>query len=124
MCWRSASLTACSCALLAAGCGGSGRHAAAPPRVPRIPADVAVRLAAAADRVASTPGCAARTAATTFRRDVIATIGRVPARYQEPLTSAANDLVDRIPPCPEPAEKEKPERGHGHGEHKRKKGHR
>jgi hypothetical protein len=124
MCWRSASLTACSCALLAAGCGGSGRHDGSTAQVPRIPAGVAARLAADADRVASTPGCGARSAATTFRSDVIAVIGRLPARYQEPLTSAANDLVDRIPPCPQPAEKEEREGGHGHGKHKRNKGHR
>jgi hypothetical protein len=79
---------------------------------------VAVRLAAAADRVASTPGCAARGAATAFRDDVIAAISRVPGRYQEPLTGAANDLVARIPPCPQPVEKR-----HGHGKHKHKKGH-
>jgi hypothetical protein len=54
---------------------------------------------------------------------VIAAISRVPGRYQEQLTSAANDLVDRIPPCMQPEEKKKHEPGH-HGKHKRKKGRR
>jgi hypothetical protein len=54
---------------------------------------------------------------------VIAAISQVPARYQEQLTSAANDLVDRIRPCAQPEEKEKHEPEH-HGKHKRKKGHR
>jgi hypothetical protein len=118
--WRSAWVTACSCALLLAGCGGEGRRS--PPVPPRIPAGVADRLAADADRVAATPGCAARVAAFELRGDVIAAISRVPARYQEQLTSAANDLVDRIPPCAQPEEK-KHEPGH-RGKHKRKKGHR
>jgi hypothetical protein len=120
--WRSAWLTACSCALLLAGCGGEGRRAPPPPP-PRIPAAVADRLAADAERVAATNGCAARVAAARLRGDVIAAISRVPARYQEQLTGAANDLVDRIPPCAQPEEKKKHEPGH-HGKHKRKKGHR
>jgi hypothetical protein len=118
--WRNAWLTACSCALLLAGCGGEGRRP--PPAAPRIPAAVAEKLAADADRVAATPGCAARVAAAELRADVIAAISRVPARYQEQLTSAANDLVSRIPPCPQPEAKKKHEPGH-HGKHKRKKGH-
>ncbi|HEY2939177.1 MAG TPA: hypothetical protein VGJ27_05140 [Gaiellaceae bacterium] len=119
--WRSVWLTACSCAVLLAGCGGEGHRS--PPAPPRIPAGVADRLAADADRVAATPGCAARTAAVQLRDNVIAAIARVPARYQEQLTSAANDLVDRIRPCAQPEEK-KHERRH-HGKHKgKKKGHR
>jgi hypothetical protein len=119
--WRSAWLTACSCALLLAGCGGEGRRS--PPAPPRIPAGVAERLAADADRVAATPGCAGHAPAVELRGDVIAAISQVPARYQEQLTSAANDLVDRIRPCAQPEEKEKHEPEH-HGKHKRKKGHR
>jgi hypothetical protein len=127
MSWRSVSLTASSCALLLAACGGNGRHAAATPP-PRIPAAVAARLAADATRVASIDGCAARGAAIAFRRDVIASISRVPTRYQEPLTSAANDLVSRIPPCPQPVEENDDEAVHEHGhksrgKHKHRKGH-
>jgi hypothetical protein len=119
--WRSASLTACSCALLLAACGGNGRQAPPPPRPPHIPAGVAARLAADANRVAAMQGCAARPVAIAFRADVIGSIARIPARYQEPLTSAANGLVARIPACPQPPEPE-PEKKH-HGKHKHKKGH-
>jgi hypothetical protein len=108
-----------------AGCGGGSEKATTRPTPPRIPAGVADRLAAAADRVAGTQGCAAREVAVAFRSDVIAQIGRVPARYQEQLTSAANDLVDRIPPCPQPTNddnQDEGEHGHGrHGKHKHKK---
>ena len=107
--WRSGLLTASS-ALLLAGCGGGAERRAAPPTAPRIPADVASRLAAEADRVAAlTPGtCEARDAAARFRADVIASIGRVPARYQEPLASAAKTLADRLATCAEPKPKPKP----------------
>ena len=117
--WRNGLLTACS-ALLLAGCGGV-EHRATPPPPPRIPADVASRLATEADRVAAlTPGtCEARDAATRFREDVIASIGRIPARYQEPLTSAANTLAERLATCVEP----KPEHGKENREKHRGKGH-
>ena len=87
--WRNGLLTASS-ALLVAGCGSEAHKATPPP--PRIPSGVASKLAAEAEQVAAlTPGtCEARDAAERFRADVIASIGRVPARYQEPLTSAAN----------------------------------
>ena len=100
--WRNGLLTASS-ALLLAGCGDAHK-ASPPPRPPRIPAGVAARLAAEADRVAAlTPGtCEARDAAVRFRNDVIASIGRVPARYQEPLSSAANSLAERLSSCVEP----------------------
>jgi len=113
--WRNGLLTASS-VLLLAGCGGGG-HRATPP--PRIPADVASRLAIEADRVAALrPGtCEARDAAERFRQDVIASTGRIPARYQEPLTSAANTLAERLATCVEP----KPENGKGHG--KKRHGH-
>ena len=94
--WRNGLLTASS-ALLLAGCGDA--HKASPPqRPPRIPAGVAARLAAEADRVAAlTPGtCEARDAAVRFRNDVIASIGRVPARYQEPL-DLGRQLARRTP---------------------------
>ena len=115
--WRNGLLTASS-ALLLVGCGGEARKAAPPP--PRIPADVASKLATDADQVAAlTPGtCQARDAAARFRDDVIASIGRVPARYQEPLTSAANSLAERLATCVEP----KPPKAHkDHGHHHKKK---
>jgi hypothetical protein len=108
---------------LLAGCGG-GDRAAPPPKPPRIPAGVAQQLAAEADRVATlTPGtCEARDAAARFRTHVIASIGRVPARYQEPLMSAANSLADRLAACVEPQPVE-PEHGKGHGKKHGKKKH-
>jgi hypothetical protein len=116
--WRSGLLTASSAALLA-GCGGGDHHAQPPPRPPRIPAAVAARLAADADRVAAlAPGtCAARDAAERFRSNVIASVGSLPARYQEPLTSAANDLAARLATCtePPPPKREKHHGHHGHG---------
>lgn len=119
--WHSGLLTASS-ALLLAGCGG-GDQTAHPPRPPRIPAGVAQQLATEADRVATlTPGtCEARDAAARFRSHVIASIGRVPPRYQEPLMSAANALAERLTACVEP---QPVESGHGKGhgkKHGRKK---
>jgi hypothetical protein len=119
--WHSGLLTASS-ALLLAGCGG-GDQTAHPPRPPRIPAGVAQQLATEADHVATlTPGtCEARDAAARFRSHVIASIGRVPPRYQEPLMSAANALAERLTACVEP---QPVESGHGKGhgkKHGRKK---
>jgi hypothetical protein len=119
--WQSGLLTASSAVLLA-GCGG-GDQTAPPPRPPRIPAGVAQQLATEADHVATlTPGtCEARDAAARFRSHVIASIGRVPLRYQEPLMSAANALADRLAACVEPQPVE-PEHGKGRGKkHGRKK---
>lgn len=104
--WRSGLLTASSVLLLVA-CGGHEERPA--PAPPRIPAAVASRLAAEADSVAALRGCSAHAAAARFRADLIASIGEVPARYQEPLTSAANSLAARIAPCPQPVATPKPD---------------
>jgi hypothetical protein len=114
--WRSGLLTASSAALLA-GCGG-GHQAQPPPKPPRIAAGVATRLAAEAERVAAlAPGtCAARDAANRFRSDVIASISALPSRYQEPLTSAANDLAARLATCTEPPRGGKARKHHGRGQ--------
>jgi hypothetical protein len=109
--WRSASVTAFSCALLLAGCGGGNANQTKPsPRPPRIPADVAQRLAAEADLIArAQPGsCTARAAAARLQAGALEAIQshRVPPRYQEPLMSAANGLVARLSVCAEPTRKD------------------
>jgi hypothetical protein len=121
--WRSGLLTASSALQLVA-CGGGDRTAPVPPKPPRIPAGVAQQLAAEADRVATlTPGtCEARDAAARFRARVIASMGRIPPRYQEPLMSAANSLADRLAACAEPQPVE-PEHDKGHGKKHGKKNH-
>jgi len=117
--WPSASLAACSCALLLSGCGGDSERAAPPPRLPRIPSGLAQRLAAEAELVASAPtgSCAARAAAVRLQQDAIASIARVPGRFQEQLMNAANGLVTRLSPCTEPTRREPPPRGKGHEKH-------
>lgn len=111
--WRSALVAASSCALLAAGCGGSGNHRAKPPP-PRIPADIARVLAADADAAAVGSGCSARPAALKLQTDVLANIHRIPQRYREQLQSAANGLAFRIPECLPPKD---------HGQHTGEKKH-
>jgi len=116
--WPSASLAACSCALLLAGCGGGGERAAPPPRPPRLPQGLAQELASRSDLVArrldASDRCGALSEATRLQREVIAAInaGRVAPRLQEPLQSAANGLVARIGICSPPA-REKDEHGKG-----------
>jgi hypothetical protein len=102
---------AVSSALLVAGCGSSApTRTTAPP--PRIPADVAQRLAGDADRVAAADGCAARRPAMKLLNDVVAEANRIPQRYQEQLTSAANDVVSRIPECLPPKQDHGKHKGH------------
>lgn len=112
---RSAWLVASSCAVVVAGCGSSSPTRTTKPP-PRIPHDVAQRLAADADAIATTSGCAARNAAVKLQTDVIAVVGRIPQRYQEQLMSAANDVVSRVPECVPPAPKE---HGKAKGHHKK-----
>ena len=101
--WRNGLLTASS-ALLLAGCGGS-EHRRRRRRVRRASRRTSPRSSRPRPTGSprSRPGrCEARDAAARFRNDVIASIGRVPARYQEPLTSAANTLAERLATCVEP----------------------
>jgi hypothetical protein len=126
-------------ALVVGGCGSGDRRAAPPP--PRLPADVAAQLASQSDqvaeRLAANDGCGAIEAARQLRSNAVAAInaGRVPARFQEPLAAAANDLPLRIHCAPRAAPataaerdddhkpdkhgREKPGHGHGHGKHDR-----
>jgi hypothetical protein len=107
--------SALAAALVLGGCGSGTQRAAPPP--PRLPADVASRLASRSDEIvrllAARDGCGALDAAATLRQEAIAAIntGRVPARFQEPLLAAANDLPIRIHcaprAAPAPANEEK-----------------
>jgi hypothetical protein len=129
---------ALAAALLVGGCGGGGDRAAPPPT--RLPSAVAARLAADSDQVAARlaedDGCGALAAARRLRSEAIAAVnaGRVPARFQESLTGAANDLTLRIHCAPRaapatPAEQNddqpaRHDKGHDHGHgHGHKHGH-
>ncbi len=89
--------------LALAGCGG--KAAAPPPKpkpVPRIPAALAhswqTQARAVATSLAARDGCTAKRQATALRTSIVAAVNahRVPARYQETLLSAVNDLPQRI----------------------------
>jgi hypothetical protein len=92
--------------LTASGCGGDrGREQA--PKLPRqLAADLARQSDAVAERLEANDPCAAQTEAESLQEQTIAAVndGRVPARYQEELTSAVNSLlaaIECVPP-PEP----------------------
>jgi hypothetical protein len=76
-----------------------------------------------AQRLEANDGCGALDAAKQLQQEAIAGINarRVPARFQEPLLGAANDLVLRIhcvpPPAPTAANNEDE---HGKGKDKDK----
>jgi hypothetical protein len=115
---------AVAAALLLAGCGSGGERAAPPP--PRLPAALAAHLASRGDEVArllrQNDGCGALAAAKTLQREAIAAVNtrRVPARLQEHLVGATNDLVFRIHCAPTPAENrhEGEKRHKGKGKHR------
>jgi hypothetical protein len=114
------------------GCGNGTKHAAPPP--PRLPAALSARLASESDSVAQllgrSDGCGALAAARRLQQEATTAInaGRVPARFQEPLAAAANDLVFRIhcapvvAPRPAPQEHHGKDHGEGKGHGKRKHG--
>jgi len=121
-------------ALLLGGCGNGAQHAASPP--PRLPSGVAARLASESDQVAArlavNDGCGALAAARQLRSEAIAAVnaGRIPARFQESLTGAANDLPLRIHCAPRAAPATPAERDgdgaddrHDHGRHDHGHGH-
>lgn len=108
-------------AAVAAGCG-SGE----PPPAPLLPAQVADALAARSDAVAQRleqgDGCGARGEAEALQADTIAAVnsGRVPARYQEELSSAAAALVASIECVPAPLADEEEDDDEGKGKKKDK----
>ena len=124
---------ALAAALTLAGCGSGTNRAAPPP--PRLPAKLAAGLASESDAVAGflarNDGCGALAAAQRLQRDTTSAINarRIPARFQEPLAAAANDLVFRIhcapvvAPQPPPAEDRAKHHGDGNGHGKGKHGH-
>jgi hypothetical protein len=111
--WPVAWLSACSCALAVAGCGGTE----ATPR-PTIDAAVAEQLAADADTVAARldagDPCGAAERAAALQQATIQALnarGQVPDELKEDLGLAVADLVDRAqtectaaqpPPAPPP----------------------
>ena len=125
--WLIVSLTACSCALLGAGCASTRRAAPGP----RLPHALAQRLAGEADSVAASYRagdlCGAKRQAARLRGDVTRAINarHVPAPFQEEMQGAATSLVAGIscaPPPPQPPQPPGKERGHGHGKGNKKHG--
>ena len=102
--WRSALLTASSCALLLSGCGGGSEPERVAPH-PTLAAAVAERLATRSDRVAARldagDRCGALAQAAALRAEVTAAINarRIPLALLEPLSSSVNELVARIGAC-------------------------
>jgi hypothetical protein len=126
---------------LAVGCGSSGggtRAAGTRAGTPQLPRALAQRLAAESDAVAAAlargDACAAGRLAERLRADATASIGRVPAAFQEPLSSGVNAVAASVPACvppaPAPAVTDEDEgdddehgRGNGHGNGHGKDGH-
>ena len=123
--------------LALAGCGGAPKRAAPPPKPPHLPRALARAWAAQANAVAQAlaagDGCSAQQRANELRDEVVQAVNRrqVPARFQETLGAAVNDLPGRIacdpaPPASSPQPHPPPEHhdhgdepGHGHGHGKR-----
>jgi hypothetical protein len=79
--WRSVSLTVCSAALLAAGCGGGAD---------KLPKETAQRLSALAEQVVRGKNCGAPLLAATV---AAVNRGEVPQPLQETLVSDANRIA-------------------------------
>lgn len=122
--------------LVLAGCGSSGpaKPTVVRPHLPHALAqDWSRRADAVAAALAAGDGCLAQQRAVALRTAVIRNEARIGTRFQEPLTSAVNQLAERItctPPAPPtPPEPERPGNGHGkakghekHGGHGKHKG--
>jgi hypothetical protein len=108
-----------------AGCG-SGDERPAPVR-PKLPFEVAQRLADRSDNVAvalvAGDTCGALDEARRLQEDAIAAINgrRVPAAFQEQLSTTVNDLVSRIECIPQDEDEDRG-RGKGKGKGKGKDG--
>jgi hypothetical protein len=99
-------LTACSCALVLAGCGGRAAKTAPQPKLQRaLASQLATQSKAVATSLAANQSCTALAQARALQQATIAAINahRVPAALQKQLQSTAADLVRRIrcaPPAP------------------------
>ena len=132
--WPAVWLSACSAALVLAGCGSGGRRAEAP----KLPAPLAWILAGLSDQVAvrldAGDSCGAATTAKDLQQRTIGSMASVPAELQESLESAVNDLADRAqaactaasppppPPVSQPPTSPPPKHGKGHGKDHKKHG--
>lgn len=121
----SAWLTAFSCALVLAGCGGNGEKRGVPPKLPHA---VGARLADQSARIAGALQAGDRCRAATEARALQAAVRRainshqVPEALLENLASPPSVLVDQLPLCVEQptAPVSKPGKGKGRGKHKGK----
>jgi len=110
--------------LVLAGCGSSGHRAASPP--PKLPIKPAADLAQRSDRVATAldagDPCRALGEAQQLQQDTIQLIneGRIPAPFQEYVSSAVADLLARINCVP--PDHQGHGKGKGHGKHKHGEG--
>jgi outer membrane murein-binding lipoprotein Lpp len=115
-------------ALCLSGCGGDAKRTSPPPTLPRaLASSLAARSDAVADALAAGDSCRALTLAQQLRGDTIAAItaGRVDARLQEELTSAVNDLAERVecvPPPTQPQDEGENGKHKGKGHKKKHKG--
>ena len=106
-----------------AGCG-SGEEPPTPPR-PTLPLNVAEKLAAQSDKVATAllarDSCGALAEAEKLRQETIAAINerRVPAAFREQLMGTVNDLAGRIV-CVHVEEDDGEKEGKGNGKDKGK----
>jgi len=113
-------IAAAALVLALAGCGGTAERAK--PKQPRLARDLAQSWAQQSDAVASAlaagDSCIAQQLAVSLNSQFIAAVNerRVPARLQEPLGAALNDLQSRITCVPPQPEK-------GKGKHKGKHKH-
>jgi hypothetical protein len=89
-------------AALAAGCGSATKAVERNPP-PKLPRALASQLAHESDGIAaavdSGDACRARELGAALRMHATATIGHVPARYRESLSSGVNAVVTGLPAC-------------------------
>jgi hypothetical protein len=89
-------------AALTAGCGSAMQTVERKPP-PKLPRALASQLAHESDGIAaavdSGDACRAQELGAALRMHATATIGHVPARYRESLSSGVNAVVTQLPAC-------------------------